>query len=109
MNEDVEMYISLAEIAYKSGNTAKAIVYAESAIESGADYSKSVALRIFTARCLSKLGKYDESNKIYRTLINENNYIPPVIMGLLYNNFKTSEINAKKISRNLGLIKLYVR
>jgi len=109
MNEDVEMYISLAEIAYKSGNTQKAVTYAESAIRSQANHSQSIALRIFIARCYSKMEKFDESNKTYRALLDENNYLPPVIMGLLYNNFKTNGINAKKISNNLGLIKLYVK
>ena len=106
---EVEKFISLAEMAYKSGNTIKAIVYAKSAIISGASHSQTTALRIFIARCHSKIGNFDESNRVYRALLDEKNYLPPVIMGLLYNNFKSSEINTRKISNNLGLMKLYVR
>lgn len=109
MDKDVEKYISLAEIAYKSGNTLRAVTYAQKAISAGANRSQSVALKIFIARCQSKTGNFNESNRIYRTLLDEKNYLPPVIMGLLYNNFKTSGINTNKLSGNLGLIKLYVR
>jgi len=117
---DVEKWICRAEIAYKSGNIKSAIRYAQNALRvitrNASDASKAfaeseiaiprlTALQIFIARAYSKLGKFRESNAIYRKLINEKNYLPPVIMGLLYNNFQ----NPQKTNRNLGLIKMFVR
>ena len=100
--KDVEKYISLAEIAYKSGNTARAIVHARAALRHDISPEKAISLRIFIARAYSKIGNFNESNKIYRALLNEKTYLPPVVMGLLYNNF-----NAKKIGMNLGLLKTW--
>ena len=102
---NAENYICRAEIAYKSGKTKIAIRYAKRAIELCDDQSKITALRIFMARAYSKLGKIHESNAIYRKLISEKNYLPPVIMGLMYNNFQ----NTKKANSNLNLIKIFVR
>ena len=106
---DVEKCISLAEIAYKSGNIAKSVVHAKAGLKCDISPEKSVALRIFIARAYSKLGKINESNSVYRALLNEKNYLPPIVMGLLYNNFKAKDINTKKISSNLGLMKIWVR
>lgn len=89
--DDVEKYISLAEIAYKSGNVARAVIHARSALRRDISHEKAVALRIFIARAYSKLGKIDESNKIYRALLNEKNYLPPVVMGLVFNNFNNTD------------------
>ncbi|MCL2229097.1 MAG: hypothetical protein FWC00_04695 [Firmicutes bacterium] len=107
MARDVEKCISLAEIAFKSGNTKKAIIHAKAALLSDITPQRRVALRIFIAKAHSKLGEYEKSNTIYRALISENNYLPPIVMGLLYNNFKSKEINNEKLSRNIRLVKLY--
>jgi hypothetical protein len=107
--QDVERYISLAELSYKSGNIAKAVSWAKAGLKCDISHEKGVALRIFIARAYSRLGKIHESNVVYRALLNEKNYLPPIVMGLLYNNFKAKEINTKKISQNLGLIKIWVR
>ena len=106
--DDVENYISLAEIDYKSGNFSRAIRHAERAIETRPNPEQKTALQIFIARTHSKLGNISESNKIYRELLTEKNYLPPVIMGLLYNNFKSKNGEAVKMGRNLGLIKIFV-
>jgi len=106
---DVEKCVSLAEIAYKSGNLNAAVRHAKAAIVHCECEERVTALRIFIARCYSKQGKIRESNTIYRGLVNERNYLPPVIMGLLYNNFKMNEGNSVKMGRNLGLIKIFVR
>lgn len=106
--DELEKYLSRAEIAYKSGQVLSAIKNARKAIKICSDESKKTALQIFTARAYSKLGDYTTSNDIYRKLLNEKNYLPPVIMGLLYNSVKQNN-NIQKSSRNLGLIKLYVR
>ena len=109
----VENLISSAEVAYKSGHTRLAIRHAKSAVKVCSEPGKLTALRIFIARAYSRLGKYRESSVLYRELIDEKNYLPPVIMGLLYNNFHSDSIKnvqtLEKISRNLGLIKIFVR
>jgi len=98
--DEFEHLISKAEIAYKSGKTVQAIRWAKKALcESVA--SQEIALRIFIARCYSKLEKYKESNKIYRELLSERIYITPIIMGLFYNNF--AEVDKMKL--NLRLVK----
>ncbi|MDR0461867.1 MAG: hypothetical protein LBG88_00860 [Christensenellaceae bacterium] len=107
--DNVERYISLAEIAYKSGNVSKSIVYAKAALKCDITPEKVTALRIFIARGYSKIGKIEESNKVYRALLTEKNYLPPIVMGLLHNNFKQKDLNTQKISRNLGLMKVWVR
>jgi len=106
--DKVEKYISLAEIEYKSGNMSQAICHAEEALEECNDHTRAAALKIFIARIHSKIGNIKQSNTIYRELLNEKNYLPPVIMGLLYNNFKSNDNNSIKMGRNLGLIKIFV-
>ena len=100
----VERWISMAEIAYKSGNIKSALRHATAGLNRCATPETCTALRIFIARCHSKLGNFDKSNKIYRALLNEKNYLPPIIMGLLYNNFQS-----KKAINNVRLIKIFVR
>lgn len=102
--KDVERLISLAEIAWKSGNARQAIIWAKAALREPTTAERAVALRIFIARAYAKLGRFAESNTIYRALLTEKNYIPPVIMGLLYNNFN----NPVKANGNVKLVKLYV-
>jgi len=104
----LESYISQAEIAYKSGNCKQAIKYARFCLAMCSNENTITAVKIFIARGYSKLGKLTESNCIYRQLINEKIYLPPVIMGLLYNSIRLNE-NIQKANRNLGLIKLYIR
>ena len=101
---DVERSISLAEIAYKSGQTRRAIIHARAALNASDDIARCVALRIFIARALSKLGRLDESNRIYRALLNEKNYLKPIIMGLVYNNLR-----AKRPLKpaTLGLVRVF--
>jgi len=99
-----EIAISKAEIAYKSGRIKSSITFANQALrQNDLDPSKTIALRIFLARAYSKLGSYTKSNTIYRELLKEKVYMPPIIMGLLYNNFKTA--SAEKMQLNVGLVK----
>ena len=98
-----EHFIARAEIAYKSGHIKSAVRWAKRAIEECDRCETESALKIFIARCYSKLGKYHESNVIYRRLIDGQNYLPPVIMGLLYNNIKIAE----KAKRTVAWLKLY--
>ena len=101
---NIEKYISLAEIAYKSGNIKQAIRHARAGLVRCRSHGTATALRIFIAKGHSKLGEFDKSNKIYRGLLDERNYLPPVVMGLVYNNFKN-----QKIINGLRLIKVFVR
>ena len=101
--DKLESLISKAEIAYKSGKTTQAIAYGKRALECCECHAKAVALRVFIARCYSKLGCYDESNTIYRELLTEKVYIAPVVFGLFYNNFAPDNID--KMNLNLVLVK----
>jgi len=106
VKKDVEGWVSCAEIAWKEGRTIEAVRSAKRALECCDDTERRIALRIFIARAYSKMGKYRESNIVYRALIKEDIYIPPVIMGLLYNSFRANDV---KIGRNVKLMKIFVR
>jgi len=105
----VEQCICRAEIAYKSGRIKSAVGHAKRALKLCPGQEKAIALKIFVARAYSKLGRFSESNTLYRELITEQVYLPPVIMGLMYNNFKAKNPQTQKISRNLSLVKIFVR
>jgi len=102
--ENVEKYVSLAEIEYKSGNILRAIDHARQGIAHTTDQSKIISFKIFIARAYAKIGKTHESNLIYRELIREKIYMPPVIMGLLYNNLH----NTEKANGQLNLMKIFI-
>ena len=102
--DNLENYISRAEVAWKSGEVSVAIRNAREALKQCTDNSKAIALKIFLARACSKQRQFTKSNKIYRELISDKIYLPPVILGLLYNNFKKSE----KAKLNLRLMQIFV-
>ena len=102
----LDFHVSAAEVFWKSGDTGAAIVAARDALDCEVSYEQSVALWIFIARAESKLGNYDESNKILRRLIDEKIYLPPVILTLFYNSLKTGK--TEKSLRNLDLVRLFV-
>ena len=101
-----EFHISRAEIAWKSGRVKAAIRSAKRALDICNSGEQRVALSVFLARAYAKIGDYSESNSIYRKLIDEKNYLPPVIMGLLYNSLASTPLS-EKVRRNLGLMKLW--
>jgi hypothetical protein len=98
-----EKYVALAEIEYKSGNIPAAIRHAQNGLRVAQKDEQIIAFKIFIARALSKIGKTAESNEIYRDLIRQKIYMPPVIMGLLYNNFK----NTEKVHGQMNLLKIF--
>ena len=111
----LDFYVSRAEVAYKEGRVRDALREAGRALSVGErDNNVSekvrVAIRIFIARCHSKLGDFASSNAIYRELIREEVYLAPVIMGLLHNNLRfAGERKAEeKAGRNIALIKIFV-
>ena len=107
----IEYHLSRAEIFYKEQNIEQAIEDAQKALalcdntESSKD-EKAISLRIFIARCYSKLGELDISNEVYRSLIDEKVYLPPVLLGLMHNNL--SEDKHEKVKRNMTLVKIYL-
>lgn len=104
----LEYHISRAEIAYKRGNTSLALREGKHALTYCDSPEKTIALKIFIAKCLSKLGDTTASNIVYRNLINEKVYLAPVISGLLYNHFSKEEIDFKKIQNSVRLMKIFV-
>lgn len=99
----VEKWVSLAEIEYKSGNISAALNYAKEGLAQTGEPEKITAFKIFIARCHAKIGNINESNQIYRELVKEKIYLPPVIMGLLYNNLH----NNQKAKNNLRLMRVF--
>jgi len=106
MMDGVEHYLSRAEIAYRESDVEQAVIDAEKAVELCGDSERMIALRIFIARCYSKLGKIEKSNEIYRSLINEDVYLPPIIMGLMHNNLV--EGKSEKLERNVQIVKIFL-
>lgn len=112
--DKLEYYISRAEVAYKGGETAIALREGRRALEFCESEAKAIALKIFIAKCLSKLGDTKASNAVYRDLICENVYLAPVISGLLYNHFvkgineSGNRVNLEKIRKSVNLMKIFV-
>ncbi|MCL2850912.1 MAG: hypothetical protein FWE01_00940 [Firmicutes bacterium] len=109
--DGVEYHLSRAEIAYKECNIRQAIIDAKQALQlckggEQVDEGKVIALRIFIARCYSRLGNLEKSNLLYRELVNENVYLPPVLLGLMHNNL--AEGKSEKVKRNMCLVKIYL-
>jgi len=104
----LEFYISRAELFYGDGKTEPALKEARKALTVAKNYrkEKEVSIRIFIAKCLSNLGQIEESNKEYRGLIDEEIFLPPIILGLLHNNLMAG--NDEKVKNNMYLMKLFV-
>jgi len=103
---ELESCLSRAEIFYKQGKVVRALASAQAALLHCKREEQRVALNIFIAKCLSRLGRFDESNAVYRSLIDDKVYLPPVIMGLMHNNLQLKKDD--KVSKNMHLIKLFV-
>lgn len=105
--DKLEHYISRAEWFWKSGDIKPAMQSARQALKHvGVHEGKRIALRIFIARGYSRLRDFTESSRIYRELLQEEVYLPPVIMGLLHNSLSVSQ-NQKSLN-NAGLVKLFL-
>lgn len=103
----VEFYISKAQILYNQGSVPKAIDVAQTALnllKTNPSAQREVAINLFIARAKSSLGHYEESNKIYRGLISEDAYLPPIILGILHNNLQLQR--DEKVTKNVNLLKL---
>lgn len=101
----LEHHISRAEIFYSQDRTAFALKEAKLALEQGPTSEQAISIKTFIAKCYSKLGRIEESNKIYRELLAEEVYLPPVILGLLHNNLAHGKY--EKVKKNIHLVKLF--
>jgi len=114
---DIEHHLSKAELLYKDGEYHKAIRSCIMALKLCEDEKnnkitkpglegKTVALKIFLAKCYSQIGEIEKSNKVYRDLIDEDVYLPPVIMGLMHNNMVDGK--SSKVQKNMQLVKIFI-
>ena len=103
---NLDFHVSAAEVFWKTGDTSRAISHANEALALEITREQEISLWIFIARAHSKLGNFDESNKILRKLIDDKIYLPPVILTLFYNSLKTNK--PEKSARSLSLIKLFI-
>ena len=105
----VEFYLSKAELAYGKGEVEIAIEAAQIAIsllKHSPNKEREVALKLFVARAKSGQGEFEESNEIYRGLIDEDVYLPPIILGILHNNLRLEK--DEKSEKNLGLMRILI-
>jgi len=104
----LEFYISRAELFHNNGKVDSALKEAHKALSLSKSYpkEKEISIRIFVAKCLSNLDRIDESNIEYRSLIDENIYLPPIILGLLHNNLRSG--NDEKVKNNVQLMNLFM-
>jgi hypothetical protein len=100
-----EYYISRAETEYRNGNFGAALqdgILAQGYADTAA---RTTSIGIFIAKCHTALGEYDKSSKIYRKLIKEDAFIPPMLFGIMYNNLKTQK--TERTQQNITLVKLF--
>ena len=100
-----EYYVSRAEIEYRGGNFGAALQDGILARGYANTAARTTYIGIFIAKCYTALGDYARSSQIYRELIKEDAYIPPLLMGIMYNNLKTKR--TEKTQKNITLIKLF--
>jgi hypothetical protein len=100
-----EYYIARAELFYSENKFNDALAEGKMAKNYAQTKARQTAIGIFIAKCYSALGDYKKSSLTYRELIKESIYLPPVIMGMMYNNLKTK--NKEKAVKNITLVKMY--
>ncbi len=100
-----EYYIARAELEYNQNKFSMALTDANMAKKYANTKARTTAIGIFIAKCYSALGDYKRSSSTYRELIKEGTYLPPVIMGMMYNNLEQKK--AEKLDKNITLIKVF--
>jgi hypothetical protein len=100
-----EYYISRAEAEYRDGNFGAALQDGLLAQGYANTAARTTSIGIFIAKCYTALGDYRHSSQIYRGLIKEDTYIPPLLMGIMYNNLETKR--TEKTRKNITLVKLF--
>ena len=100
-----EYYIARAELEYNENKINEALLDAKMAERYADTKARQTAIGIFIAKCYSALGDYEQSSKTYRQLIKLGTYLPPVIMGMMYNNLRQKQVG--KLKNNITLVKVF--
>lgn len=100
-----EYYIARAELAFQQNQTNAALTAAQIAKKYANTKARQTAIGIFIGKCYAALGEYEKSSQTYRELIKDGTYLPPVIMGIMYNNLEKKK--AAKVNHNITMVKLF--
>jgi len=100
-----EYYVARAEIEYHQNHHTTALNEAKLAQKYANTKARQSAIGIFMAKCYTALGDYEKSSQIYRSLIKDGTYLPPVMMGLMYNHLEEKQIT--KSRNNITVVKLF--
>ena len=100
-----EYYVTRAETAYHQNHPTAALNEAKLAQKYANTKARQSAIGIFIAKCYTAMGDYEKSSQTYRTLIKDGTYLPPVMMGLMYNHLE--EKQASKVKSNITVVKLF--
>ena len=100
-----EYYIARAELAYNQNRPTTALNEAKLAQKYANTKARQSAIGIFIAKCYTALGNYEQSSQTYRNLIKDGTYLPPIVMGLMYNNLQTKR--TQKVKNNITVVKLF--
>ncbi len=100
-----EYYVTRAELAYKQKHPTIALNEAKLAQKYANTKARQSAIGIFIAKCYTALGDYEKSSQTYRTLIKDGTYLPPIMMGLMYNHLE--EKQDTKAHNDITIVKLF--
>lgn len=100
-----EYYIARAELEYSQNKFNAALTDAKIAKKYANTKARQTAIGIFIAKCYSALGEFEQSSQTYRELIKEGTYLPPVIMGIMYNNLEKKKTD--KLQKNVTMVKIF--
>lgn len=100
-----EYYVTRAEIAYNQNRPTIALNEAQLAQKYANTKARQSAISIFIAKCYTALGEYEKSSQLYRSLIKDGSYLPPVMMGLMYNHLEEKQTD--KVRNNITVVKLF--
>lgn len=100
-----EYYVARAELEYHQNRYTAALNEAKLAQKYADTKARQSAIGIFIAKCYTALGDYTQSSQIYRELIKDGTYLPPVMMGLMYNHLEAKQ--TAKARNNITVVKLF--
>jgi len=100
-----EYYVARAEHEYSKKNFSAALNEAQLAQKYATTKAQQSAIGIFIAKCYTALGNYEKSSATYRNLIKKGTYLPPVMMGLMYNHLEQKQNT--KAKNNITVVKLF--
>lgn len=100
-----EYYVARAELEYSRNQPSAALHEAQLAQKYADTKARQSAIGIFIAKCYTAMGDYEKSSQTYRDLIKDGTYLPPVMMGLMYNHLE--EKQTAKVKNNITVVKLF--